>query len=94
MRGLGSWARGCPRVARRSGQRRFTRGYILGVPSGLVIGAGPGVRAVLGGEVWGRGRVGVHGLRDAQGSVASPVATFLASLRDWRWMCVRQEGGI
>ena len=29
-------------------------------------------------------REGVHGLRDAQSRVASPVATFLSSLRDWR----------
>ena len=32
--------RRCPRVARRSERRRFTRGYMLGVPSGLAIVCG------------------------------------------------------
>ena len=65
MRGVGLWARGCPRVARRSERRRFTRGYILVVPSGLAIGVGLGVRAVLKCGAWVYGRDGVHGLRDA-----------------------------
>ena len=72
--GCGFLGAGCPRVARRLGQRRFTRGYILVVPSGLAVGvseagsnrAGPSALCHVRSDQTRRGRVNV-GIRHKVG---------------------------
>ena len=75
------WAAGCAfGCCVRRGLGEFARGSL-----------GRGGR---GSEAGFCGRLDVHGLRDAQSSVASPVATCWASLRDWRLVWGRCACGV